>query len=71
MKRLTLFVLTLCMTSGLFAQDFGLLCGNLNYRPEVQTVQLYADGNQNKDPLIPLNRPEKRLTLSLEQWMKV
>lgn len=66
MKRITLLILTLCMASGLFAQDFDLLCGNLNYKPEVQTVLLYADDNQLNDPIVPLEDMMGRLTLSFD-----
>jgi len=66
MKRITLLILTLSMASGLFAQDFNLLCGNINYKPEVQTVLLYADDNQLNDPIIPLEDMMGRLTLSFD-----
>ena len=66
MKRTILLILTLCVASALFAQDFDLLCGNLNYKPEVQTVLLYADGNQLSDPIIPLDDMLGRLTLSFD-----
>lgn len=51
---------------GLFAQDFDLPCDNVNYRPEVQTVLLYADGNQLNDPIVPLEDMMGRLTLSFD-----
>lgn len=41
-------------------------CDNLDYKESVRTVMLYADGNQNKDPLIPLDQPVQRLTLSFD-----
>ena len=66
MKRITLLILTLCLTAGLFAQDFNLPCGNLNYKPEVQTVLLYADDNQLNDPIVPLEDMMGRLTLSFD-----
>ena len=66
MKKLTLLLLSLCMATGLFAQSFDQLCGNLNYKPEVQTVLLYADENQLKDPIIPLEDMVERLTLSFD-----
>ena len=66
MKRITLMILALCAATALFAQDFNLPCGNLNYKPEVQTVQLYADGNQLTDPIIPLDDMVERLTLSFD-----
>ena len=66
MRRITLFILTLCMMKGLVAQDFERHCGNLNYRPEVQTVMLYADDNQLNDPVIPMEDMVERLTLSFD-----
>lgn len=51
---------------GLFAQDFDLPCDNVNYRPEVQTVLLYADGNQLNDPIVPLEDMMGLLTLSFD-----
>ena len=66
MKRITLIILLICATIGSFAQDFELLCGNLNYKPEVQTVLLYADDNQLNDPIIPLEDMMGRLTLSFD-----
>ena len=66
MKRITLIILALCAATALFAQDFNLPCGNINYKPEVQTVQLYADGNQLNDPIIPLDDMVERLTLSFD-----
>ena len=64
MKTITLFILAFCASIGAFAQD--LLCGNLNYKPEVQTVLLYADDNQLNDPIIPLDDMMGRLTLSFD-----
>ena len=66
MKRITLLILALCLTASLFAQDFDLPCGNLNYTPQVQTVLLYADDNQLNDPIIPLEDMIGRLTLSFD-----
>ena len=66
MKNITLLILTLCIATGLFAQDFNLPCGNLNYKPEVQTVLLYADDNQLNDPIISLEDMMGRLTLSFD-----
>jgi hypothetical protein len=66
MKRITLLLLALCVMTGMFAQDFDLPCGNLNYKPEVQTVLLYADDNQLNDPIIPLEDMMGRLTLSFD-----
>ena len=66
MNRITLIIVALCAVVTLFAQDFNLPCGNLNYKPEVQTVQLYADGNQLTDPVIPIDDMLERLTLSFD-----
>ena len=66
MKRITLLLLALCVMTGMFAQDFDLPCGNLNYKPEIQTVLLYADDNQLNDPIIPLEDMMGRLTLSFD-----
>ena len=66
MKKVTLFIFLVFCASGLFAQDFGLPCGNLNYKPEVQTVQLFADGDQLSDPIIPIDDMVERLTLSFD-----
>ena len=64
MKTITWFILAFCASIGAFAQD--LLCGNLNYKPEVQTVLLYAEDNQLNDPIIPLEDMMGRLTLSFD-----
>ncbi len=66
MKKHTLLIWALLMGAGLFAQDFDLPCGNLNYKPEVQTVLLYADDNQLNDPIVPLEEMMGRLTLSFD-----
>ena len=66
MKRIVSLICALCLATSLFAQDFNLLCGNLNYKPEVQTVLLYADGEQLNDPIIPLEDMLERLTLSFD-----
>ena len=47
-------------------QSFDLPCDDLDYKESVRTVLLYADGNQTKDPLIPLDQPQQRLTLSFD-----
>ena len=65
MKKLTLLIM-LFLGVRLFAQEFNLPCGNLNYKPEVQTVLLYADDNQLNDPIIPLDDMMERLTLSFD-----
>ncbi len=64
-KSVFLMTLLLCVAS-LFGQDFDLPCGNLNYKPQVQTVLLYADDNQLNDPIIPLEDMTERLTLSFD-----
>ena len=66
MKKSLLSLMVLCMAAHLFAQDFNLPCGNINYRPEVQTVQLYLDDKQLEDPIIPLDDMIERLTLSFD-----
>lgn len=64
-KTLLLFGLAFfCL--GLFAQGFDLSCANITYRPDVQTVQLYADGDQLNEPIIPLDDMMGRLTLSFD-----
>lgn len=54
-------VLMACLTS--IGQEFYLPCADLDYQSSVGSVSLFADGNQNKEPLIPLSNPAKRLTL--------
>ena len=66
MRKLLFFTTLLLCAIGAFAQNFDLPCGNLNYKPEVQTVLLYADGNQLNDPIIPLVDMMGRLTLSFD-----
>ena len=66
MKKYFFLITLLLSVFGLYAQDFDLPCGNLNYKPEVQTVQLYADGNQLADPILPLDDMVERLTLSFD-----
>ncbi len=66
MRKSILFILALVWSAGLWAQDFRQYCGNINYRPEVQTVLLYADGDQLKDPVVPLGDLVERLTLSFD-----
>ena len=55
MRKHILLIWAICAATGLFAQDFNLPCGNINYKPEVQTVLLYADDNQLNDPIVPLS----------------
>ena len=64
-KSIFLTTLLLCV-AGLFAQSFDLPCGNINYKPQVQTVLLYADDDQLHDPIIPLEDMLGRLTLSFD-----
>ena len=66
MRKSILFILTFWLTMGLWAQDFNRPCGNITYRPEVQTILLYADGDQLRDPVIPLGDMTERLTLSFD-----
>lgn len=66
MRKSILFLLIFSLTAGLWAQEFNHPCGNLNYRPEVQTVLLYADGDQLRDPVIPLGDMTERLALSFD-----
>ncbi|MBR1514073.1 MAG: DUF5103 domain-containing protein [Bacteroidales bacterium] len=66
MKKHVLLIWALCLSVGLFAQDFNLPCGNLNFKPEVQTVLFFADDNQLNDPIIPLDDMMERLTLSFD-----
>ena len=66
MRKSILFILLFCVSASLWAQDFNLPCGNINYRPEVQTVLLYADDNQLNDPVVPLGDMKGRLTLSFD-----
>lgn len=66
MKRIVSLAIALFFAIYGFSQDFNLPCGNLDYKESVRTVLLYADGNQNKEPLIPLDNPTQRLTLSFD-----
>lgn len=66
MKRIACLFLLLSLSAVAAAQDFYLPCADLNYREAVQTVLLYADGNQNKEPIVPLENPAYRLTLAFD-----
>lgn len=66
MKKRILFLLAFSVALNLLGQDFDLPCDNINYRPEVQTVLLYADGEQLNDPIVPLEDMMGRLTLSFD-----
>ena len=62
MKKLLLIAALLVTLAG-FGQDFDLPCADLDYKTSVASVSLFADGNQLKEPIIPLNNPLNRLTL--------
>ena len=66
MKRALAFLILLMVTWNVTGQSFDLPCDDLDYKESVRTVLLYADGNQTKDPLIPLDQPQQRLTLSFD-----
>ena len=59
-------MLAVFMSLGVYAQSFDLPCGNLNYKPEVQTVLLYAGDEQLNEPMISLEDMMGRLTLSFD-----
>ncbi len=60
---LFLFVFTALVA---YSQSVDLPCADLDYKENVKSVLLYADGNQNKEPLIPLDDMRNRLTLSFD-----
>ena len=64
-RSIALLILALLPWS-LLGQTFDMPCDDLDYKESVRTVLLYADGNQNKDPLIPLDQAQNRLTLSFD-----
>ena len=66
MRKFLFFTSLFLYAAGAFAQDFDKPCGDLNYKPEVQTVQLYLDDNQLEDPVVPLDDMVERLTLSFD-----
>ena len=66
MKRALAFLILLLVNWNVMGQSFDLPCDDLDYKESVRTVLLYADGNQTKDPLIPLDQPQQRLTLSFD-----
>ena len=66
MKKSLAFLLLFLMSWSVNGQVFDLPCDDLDYQESVRTVLLYADGNQNKDPIIPLDQPTRRLTLSFD-----
>lgn len=63
MKKFVLIIALICSFSRLYAQMVDLPCGNINYRPDVQTVLLYADDKQLNDPIVTLDDMIERLTL--------
>ena len=63
MKKFLLLVAALMVCLTAVGQEFNLPCVDLDYQPSVASVSLFADGNQNKEPLIPLANPTNRLTL--------
>lgn len=66
MRKIALLVSALIVSAGLCAQSFDRPCANLNYKPEVQTVLLYAGDNQLNDPVIPLEDMTDHLSLSFD-----
>lgn len=66
MKRVLSLMVLLLVAWNVSGQEFHMPCDDLDYKESVRTVLLYADGNQNKDPIIPLNQAEQRLTLSFD-----
>ena len=65
-KQALLLLLVLSFSRFVAAQDFQWPCADLNYQASVNTVLLYADGNQNKEPIVPLDNLLGRLTLSFD-----
>ena len=62
MKHILLIVALFVSLAGI-GQEYGLPCADLDYKSAVASVSLFADGNQTKEPMIPLASPTKRLTL--------
>ena len=62
MKHILLIVALFVSLAGI-GQEYGLPCADLDYKSAVASVSLFADGNQTKEPMIPLANPTKRLTL--------
>jgi hypothetical protein len=62
MKHILLIVALFITLAGI-GQEYDLPCADLDYKSSVASVSLFADGNQTKEPLIPLGSPTKRLTL--------
>ena len=65
-KKAFFFLLALSFPLFVGAQEFPWPCADLNYRASVNTVLLYADGNQNNEPIVPLDNALQRLTLSFD-----
>jgi len=63
MKNTLSLVVALLMVMGAFGQEFDLPCADLDYKQSVAGVSLFADGNQTKEPIVPLANPTHRLTL--------
>ena len=62
MKHILLIVALFASLAGI-GQEYGFPCADLDYKSAVASVSLFADGNQTKEPMIPLASPTKRLTL--------
>lgn len=63
MKKHLFLVAVLWVALSALGQEFDLPCADLDYKSSVASVSLFADGNQTKEPLIPLANPTHRLTL--------
>ncbi|MCR4848309.1 MAG: DUF5103 domain-containing protein [Bacteroidales bacterium] len=66
MKKVLPLLALILLAWNASSQSFDLPCYDLDYKESVRTVLLYADGNQNKDPIIPLNQAQQRLNLSFD-----
>ena len=64
MKKLLFLVLATLVW--MQAKAFELPCADYDYKESVRTVLLYADGDPLREPLIPLEYPTNRLTLSFD-----
>ena len=65
MKRI-LLCLSLCLSLSSWAQDFIPPCVNHVYDDKVKTVQLYAYGEQTKEPLVGIDNMMGQLKLSFD-----
>lgn len=63
MKNVFSIAFLLFFSVAVMGQEFNLPCADLNYKTSVAGVSLFADGNQTKEPLIPLGNLTGRLTL--------